>query len=326
VKNIINFIKKYRSYILLIIIALLTIRVFVPKLDELKKSIEAALQADPTWLIFGVLIYWLGLPILTKQFIVIAKKHLPFWTTFKVQVAGLFVGKLLPSSLGTITLNTYYFTVKKHSLSQAASVMAMNSVTSGIAYFALIIVAVASFAKQSSSILEDAKIVIWILTAITILLLIISLIYKIPKINLFLKSKFGELIHSLKDYKNNKNGVIWAILLNGAGSLTSLLALYASSQALGLDATLAQCFIAYTMGNLFAGLVPVPGGIGASEAGLYSAFVFMGFDESLAIATVLVYRLISFWIPTIPGYIAFWNLRKDVLSKFNVSNNKQIIK
>lgn len=318
--KILKFFNKYKSYIFLGLIIILALKVFIPQLSELKESIIALKDANLEWVIFGVIIYWLGLPILTWQYMVIAKKTLQFWLTFKVQVAGLFVSKLLPSSLGTLTLNTYYLTVKKHTMPQATSVMAVNAITSGIAYFILIIIALALSTDSLRSIVKDLNIP-W--TAVILVffgvLLLIVILFKLPKTKKLIDKYTTGFMQNIKDYKNNKKGVILAILLNAIGSATSLFALYASAHAVGLDITLPQAFMVYTFGNVAAGLVPTPGGLGAAEAGLYGALVLMGYDTGPSFSAVLIYRLISFWIPAIPGYIAFWNLRKDVLAKFTIS-------
>lgn len=315
----IKLLNKFKSYILLILIILLALKVFVPQLGELKESIVALKSANKSWVLFGLIIYWLGLPVLAWQYMVIAKKALHFWLTFKVQVAGLFVSKLLPSSLGTLTLNTYYLTVKKHTMPEATSVMAINAVTSGIAYAILILIALLLSPNSISGIVSELNIH-WTAVVLIVfgLLLFIVLLLKLPKTRALINKYTSGFIKNIKDYKNNKKGVLLAILLNAVGSSTSLLALYASAQAVGIDITLPQAFMAYTFGNIAAGLVPTPGGLGAAEAGLYGAFVLMGYDTGPALSAVLIYRLISFWIPAIPGYIAFWNLRKDVLAKFSL--------
>ena len=294
----------------------------MPQLDELKEGLAALRSANKEWFMAGVVVYWIGLPVLALQFVSIAKKIIPFWLTLKVQIAGLFVSKLLPSSLGTLTLNTYYLTQRKHTIHQAASVMAMNGITSGIAYFTLIILALAATTASAEGPFSDKRLILWVVAGMAIVLLLLYLLARTRVVRKIMQEKFGSVVESIAEYKSNRRGVLRAILLNGIGSVTSNFALYASAQAVGMDITLPQAFLAYTFGNVAAALVPTPGGLGATEAGLYGAFVLMGFDTSSSMAAVLLYRLISFWIPTIPGYMAFWSLRKDVLANFSFKANK----
>lgn len=314
-----HFILKYKAYLLLLLILILTIKVFIPQLHTLKDGLLSLQQADLLWVTIGVVAFWFGLPVLAKQYQVLAKKIIPFSLTLKVQIAGLFVDKLLPGSLGALTLNSYYLVQRKHTPSQVSSVLLMNAITSGIAYVILMFLFFNMYA------LVNNKPIIILLTIIISIILAIVIgvalyfLYKIPFINKIAKTKLVNFIEQTKDYKNHKANVAGGILLNGIGSLTSMFALYASALALGLDIQLYQAFLAYTFGNIASGIVPVPGGLGATEAGLYATFVLLGYDETIAIATVFLYRLITFWVPTIPGLIAFFNLRKDVLKDFKLS-------
>jgi uncharacterized protein (TIRG00374 family) len=70
-------------------------------------------------------------------------------------------------------------------------------------------------------------------------------------------------------------------------------------------------WMAYFVG-LLANLLPLPGGLGGVEGGMIGAFVAFGVDFNLAVLAVLAYRAISFWLPTIPGAIAYFQLRRTV--------------
>jgi uncharacterized protein (TIRG00374 family) len=100
-----------------------------------------------------------------------------------------------------------------------------------------------------------------------------------------------------------------------------MLTLWASAVALGMEVSFTQIFIVFTLGNTATMLVPTPGGVGAAEAGLYAGFTVLGFPASLSLAVVTLYRVITFWIPIIPGFIFFVNLRKDLLKDFSINTN-----
>ena len=53
-----------------------------------------------------------------------------------------------------------------------------------------------------------------------------------------------------------------------------------------------------------------PGGLGGVEAGLVAGIVAFGYSTTLAFSAVIIYRLITFWLPILPGYLAFWLLRR----------------
>ncbi|MGH2852926.1 MAG: lysylphosphatidylglycerol synthase transmembrane domain-containing protein [Solirubrobacteraceae bacterium] len=87
--------------------------------------------------------------------------------------------------------------------------------------------------------------------------------------------------------------------------------LYASFRAFGQAPPVAVLVQAYFVGML-ANLLPLPGGIGVVDGGMIGAFVAFGVSPSLAVPAVLMYRLFAFWLPSIPGAIAYFQLRRTV--------------
>ena len=87
--------------------------------------------------------------------------------------------------------------------------------------------------------------------------------------------------------------------------------LWAAFQAFGHAppvAVLIQAFFVGMLGNL----LPIPGGVGGVEGGMIGAFAAFGVDAGLAVVAVLVFRAFTFWLPLVPGVIAFFRLRARV--------------
>jgi uncharacterized protein (TIRG00374 family) len=89
--------------------------------------------------------------------------------------------------------------------------------------------------------------------------------------------------------------------------------LWASFHAFGGSATppFPVIVLAYFIGQL-GNLLPLPGGIGGVDGGMIGAFIAFGVSGGLAVVAVLVYRGFSFWLPTIPGIVAYLQLRRTV--------------
>jgi uncharacterized membrane protein YbhN (UPF0104 family) len=87
--------------------------------------------------------------------------------------------------------------------------------------------------------------------------------------------------------------------------------LWASLHAFGTPPPLATVVMAYFVGQL-ANVIPLPGGVGGVEGGTIGALIAFGAQGSLAVLGVLAYRLISFWLPTAPGAVAYVRLRRTV--------------
>ena len=69
--------------------------------------------------------------------------------------------------------------------------------------------------------------------------------------------------------------------------------------------------MAYFVGML-GNLLPLPGGLGGVEGGMIGALVAFGAPLELARRRRARLPRISFWLPTIPGVIAYFHLRRTV--------------
>jgi len=69
--------------------------------------------------------------------------------------------------------------------------------------------------------------------------------------------------------------------------------------------------MAYFVGML-ANTLPLPGGIGGVDGGMIGAFTVFGVNVELSVVAVLAYRAFAFWLPTIPGAIAYFQLRRTL--------------
>jgi len=81
-------------------------------------------------------------------------------------------------------------------------------------------------------------------------------------------------------------------------------------KAFGHDATLAQLILINTFVSLFAGFMPVPGGMGVAEAGYTAGLEAIGIPSSAAISTALAFRLVTFYLPPLWGAPAMAWLRR----------------
>ncbi len=87
--------------------------------------------------------------------------------------------------------------------------------------------------------------------------------------------------------------------------------LWAMFHAFGSPPPFTVIWMAYFVGML-GNLLPLPGGLGGVEGGMIGALVAFGVGFNLAVLAVLSYRAISFWLPTFPGVVAYFQLRRTV--------------
>ena len=70
-----------------------------------------------------------------------------------------------------------------------------------------------------------------------------------------------------------------------------------------------KAIIAYAVANVVGTFSPTPGGLGAVEGVMIALLVGFGMPSAAAVAVVLVYRLINFWLPMPAGLVTWASLR-----------------
>lgn len=119
-----------------------------------------------------------------------------------------------------------------------------------------------------------------------------------------------ELREALRDPARLSLSFLGSLLLN----LGYIAALFASVRAFGYPVAIAVAGAVYLVGGTVAPAAPTPGGVGAVEAALIAGLTATGVPTEQAVPAVLVYRIATFWLPVLPGWLAFTLLtRRDAI-------------
>ena len=119
-------------------------------------------------------------------------------------------------------------------------------------------------------------------------------------------SELRDLLHRPRNLLTMLGGQFGA-------QLAFALALGASLHAYGGSLPVVQLLVINTFASLIGGLAPVPGGMGAIEAGLIAGFTAFGVDATLAGAATFTYRLFTAYLPPAWGWPTLTWLRKHEL-------------
>jgi glycosyltransferase 2 family protein len=82
-------------------------------------------------------------------------------------------------------------------------------------------------------------------------------------------------------------------------------------RALGGSAPFASVAVVYLTGSALGSIVPTPGGLGAVEAALTAGLRAAGVAGGVAISAVLLFRLLTFWLPVPAGWAALRYLERQ---------------
>jgi uncharacterized protein (TIRG00374 family) len=91
--------------------------------------------------------------------------------------------------------------------------------------------------------------------------------------------------------------------------LFDLLSLDLMFLAFGYQPGFGPLAVAYAAANIASAIPLTPGGLGVIEATLVAITAGFGAPRATAVLAVLGYRLVSYWLPLLPGALAYLHLR-----------------
>jgi glycosyltransferase 2 family protein len=279
--------------------------VLLPQRDNLSESLKAIKEANPAYVSVALLAAMTTYFVAALALMSLALRPIRLMRTLVVQLASGFATKLVPAGIGGFALNARYLTRSRHSVVQASSVMALNGLLgfSGHAIILLLsLTTVRGTLDQtvSLSLSPAATLVVlaFVSAAMTIFLFVRPLQAWVRRI---LRDVWGIM----RAYRHAPLKTLGGFL--GACGVTALftLALFFCALSLGIHLTFLQVMLVYTAGSIGTAVVPTPGGIGGAEAALAAALIAIGTDPALSVSLAVLFRLVTFWLPILPGLVFF---------------------
>ena len=239
-------------------------------------------------------------------------EKLSWWRTFLAQLSAAFATLIAPPTLGTVAINVRYLQKAGLHPALAAASVGVSQVVAFVIHIILLIGAAIAAGNASEIGVQDH---LGIVLGTGAVLLVAVLIGSLPPIRRWIVKRVRPIASEVAP----RLGTVAqrpAKLLEGIGGILLLnvafcLCLAASLQAFGGGASLAAVAVVYLAGSTLGQAAPTPGGLGAVEAALAAGLVAFGVDGGVAFSAVILYRLVTFWIPTVPGWLSFNFLQRQ---------------
>jgi len=297
-----------RKNVFILVMLGLAVHFLLPQIGEMRTALREIVHANPFWLTCSALASAGTYLISALQFRFATQVRLPVKPTILVQVANSFANRLTPGSLGGVALSIGF--LKKQGLSTvAASVtVAIIRLAGLIGGLALVPVLLGSARREQLQIVPERKGLVVLLVVVGLLLLIAAFL-AIPKLRHRGRSAIRETLGALRSLVTSRRAP-QLVVVSLALTLAYGACLYFALLAVGVSISVSDAVIVSLIGQGVGAAAPTPGGVGATEAAAVGALLVVGVAPEPAIAGVLIYRLISFWLPIAPGYAAFRWLAK----------------
>ena len=242
-------------------------------------------------------------------------ENIPLHRTVMAQLAGDFATLVSPPTLGAVAINMRFLQRAGLNPALAGASVGVSQVMAFIMHMLLLLGFGFAAGTQADFTFQPPKAVVIIVVVVAVI--IVSL-FTIPQVRRVTHERVGPLLREVGPrlltvaQRPTKllEGIGGIIVLN----LAYIGVLYASVQAFGGNVSLAVIAVVYLAGATIGQAAPTPGGLGAVEAALTAGLTAAGLDGGVALSAVLLYRLVTFWIPTVPGYWAFtWLTKRGAL-------------
>lgn len=304
---------KVRGRIVLLIIALLFMYILLPRIGDFSASWTVLKHADFEFIGVALLAVAMTYIMAGLSYVLLAVKKLAPGPAIMVQVASAFTNRLLPAGLGGLTMNVQYLRHSKHSLPQALSVAGTNNTIGFIGHGILLVVIIAWSKGQLFSRLSlpdvDNQ---WLILAVVLGFILANLLV-FRRLRDYLYKLTAEIMGYLWAYRQRPLSIAGALLCLLVLTSCNVTALYLCLRAVGVEAHIWEVFVAFSFGMLAATATPTPGGLGGAEAGFVAGLISYGIASPEALAAVLLYRLMTFWLPLAPGLAVFLSIRNRYL-------------
>ncbi|MEW1694632.1 lysylphosphatidylglycerol synthase transmembrane domain-containing protein [Streptomyces sp. NPDC093249] len=275
-------------------------------------------EADWRWVAAAVLFSALSYVAAAMSLLGFVPERVGFRRTVVAQVAGSFVKIVAPAAVGGVALNTRFLQRAGVRPGLAvASVGASQLFGLGAHILLLLSFGYLTGTEKSQSFTPSRTVIAGLLTVAVLVLVVTAIPFMRKFVSTRLRSLFAGVVPRMLDVLQRPMK-----LLTGIGGMLLLTATFvfcldASIRAFGhgtATVSYASVAVVFLAGNALGSAAPTPGGIGAVEGALTLGLVAVGLPIEVATPAVLLYRLLTLWLPVLPGWICFnWLTKREAL-------------
>ncbi|GHE51598.1 membrane protein [Streptomyces cellulosae] len=271
-------------------------------------------NAEWGWVAAAVLFSALSYVAAAMALLGFVPERVPFLRTVAAQVAGSFVKIVAPAAVGGVALNTRF--LQRAGVRPGLAVASVGaSQLFGLGCHILMLLAFGYLTgTEKTPSLSPSRTVIGGLLTVAVLVLVVT---SVPFLRKFVvtrvRSLFAGVVPRMLDVLQRPQKLVTGI--GGMLLLTAcfVMCLDASIRAFGDESTsvsIASVAVVFLAGNALGSAAPTPGGVGAVEATLTVGLIAVGLPKEVAAPAVLLYRLLTLWLPVLPGWLAFNHLTR----------------
>ncbi|MCG5217820.1 lysylphosphatidylglycerol synthase transmembrane domain-containing protein [Streptosporangium soli] len=255
---------------------------------------------------------YLAAALMLKGFV---PESLPMGRTVLVQFAGSFVKLVAPAAVSGVAINTRYLQKRGIPPGQAvASVGASQLIGLTFHLVLLAFFAYLTGSSAASSLTPSRGLLIVLLGLAMVVLIVLGIPMLRRMITTRVRSLFSGVVPRLLDVLQSPRKILEGFSGTLLLTLAFVTCLDACIRAFGGTLSFATVAVVFLAANAIGSAAPTPGGLGAVEGALSLGLTLSGLPAEVATSAVLLYRLLTFWLPVLPGWASFtWLQRHEAI-------------
>ena len=250
---------------------------------------------------------WVGSAV---PLVALSPEKLSLRETLVAQVAASIITIVAPAGVGPAALNLRYLRKRRVPTAMAVTTVTLMQISQAlITIILLLLVMVIAGSSLSVSVPYGT-----ILGVVAVVMVAVGIIVAVPKVRRWIWSKiqptwqqvYPRLLWIIGQPRRLA-AVVGGNLLMNIGYVGSF---WTALLAMGGSLNFSTVSITYLTANAAGSFIPSPGGIGTVETALTSGLTVAGISSSVAIATALLYRLVTFYGRIPFGWLAMKYMEK----------------
>jgi uncharacterized membrane protein YbhN (UPF0104 family) len=268
--------------------------------------------ADWRWLLAATAVSIIRFPTAALGLDGFIAERLSLWRTTLVQVAASFVALVAPAGVGGAALNVRY--LQRSGVPPAAALASValwqiGTFVTTVGLLVLLQVVTGSSRSNLLSIPPEAPL------ALAGILAIGGLVFAIPAGRRFVLGRLRPYAQQVRPRISSVLTRPGRLATGVAGTLlqtvATVMVMSLSIDAFGGSVSWSLVAVIVLAGTALGSAAPTPGGLGAVEAVLVAGLTAAaGLNPAAALSAVILFRLLTFWLPVLPGWLAFAILQR----------------
>ncbi|TLH66910.1 lysylphosphatidylglycerol synthase transmembrane domain-containing protein [Mycolicibacterium aubagnense] len=306
-----------RNQVIQLVLLIALVYVAYPFISTVPTFFSELRSANWWWALLGLAVSALTYVGAAAALWASASESVNFGKLTIMQVANTFAATTTPAGVGGLALSTRFLQKAGLGALRATTAVALQQSVQVLTHVALLIFfSAAAGASADLSHFVPSSTILYLIGGAA--LGVVGTFMLVPRwrhwLGTSVRPRLTEVWADLIELGREPRRLGLIVLGCSATTLGAALALWASIEAFGGSTSFVTVCVVTMIGGTLASAAPTPGGVGAVEAALIGGLAAFGLPAAIAVPSVLLYRVLTCWLPVFIGWpVMRWLTKNDMI-------------